>query len=102
MHVVGTPDSDDVSSRGSPLNSRSNVGAGTPPDPLMFIEPQQQKQQNNEHNHRHDLGDHGCLSFNVPSAAKMPSMLAVSMSTSSIGSSWSNELACLRQTGHRC
>ena len=101
MHTVGTPDSDDVSLRGSPLHSRSNIVLKSPSNPTILFEQQQQNQSNHEQYHRHDREDHGSLSFNMPSAAKVPSpsMLALSMSTSSIGSSWSNELACLRQTG---
>jgi len=92
MNTIGTPDTDDVSLHGSNL--------GTPsPDPMILFEQQQENKSNNEHHHRQDLGDHGCLSFNIPSAAKVPTTLALSMSTTSIGSSWSNELACLRQTG---
>jgi hypothetical protein len=94
MNTVGTPDTDDVSLRGS------NLGTPSPDSTILFEQQQQQENKsNNEHNHRQDQGDHGCLSFNIPSAAKVPTTLALSMSTTSIGSSWSNELACLRQTG---
>ena len=100
MHIVGTPDSDDISLRGSPLNTRSNVDFGTPSDPTIPLEqPQQSPPLHHEYNNQMN---HGCLSFNMPSAAKVPSMLPLSMSTTSIGSSWSNELASLRQTGHCC
>ena len=105
MNTIGSPDSDGVSSPGSPIISRSSIGLGTPQDPTITIEQQQQQQQQqlyNEFHNKMNHDDHGSLSLRMPPVVKVPSMLALSMTTSSIGSSWSNELACLRQTGHRC
>ena len=99
MHTVGTPDSEDV----SPLVSRSNVSFGTSHDPSITIEQQHHQQHlNNAFNTKLNYDEHGYLSPRMPPLVNAPPMLALSMSTSSIGSSWSNELACLRQTGIRC